>query len=314
MKVVTYETGVTDPPVEVPVSLCESDNMPSSAMRCDILPKDTPCDDGNSDTTNDQCNSRAADAECVGVVAMVSKLRFDIAVDDIALPDAATATPEEIDSSPAAVAIKEALASELRSTFGSDVTIVVVSIAAGSMVVDYRIEVPVAAATQDNKAAAMESLSDGLTVAVSLPAADGTGDVQLPDPIVAPLVTYAYVRQAPTCPVTCSSDCGAPAVLRSDIYRCLVDGAPVQGATACINALGAPPSTRTTCCSAADPEFCKAPMPVLSASFVPNQGGEEPPLPTGGDDGDELPDKTSTGTTVATMASLLATSVLLGAM
>jgi hypothetical protein len=254
---------------------------------------------------------------------MVSKLRFDIDIDNIDLPDAATATSEEIDSSPAAVAIKEALASELGSAFGPDATIIIISIAAGSMVVDYRIEVPVAAATQENKAAAMESLSDGLTAAVALPAADGTGDVQLPDPIAAPLVTYAYVRVAPTCPVTCSNDCGTPALLRSDVYRCLVDGAPVQGATACINALGAPPSTRTTCCSAADPESCRAPMPILSASFNRNQGGEELPPPSGGDDGDDgddsddgenVPDKTSTGTTVAFMASLLAASALLGAM
>jgi hypothetical protein len=313
MKIVTYESGITDPPAEVPASACVEE-MPETARECDILPTGTPCDDGNVETTDDKCISRAADAQCAGVVAIVSSLMFEAPVENLALPDA-TATPEEINSSPAAEAIKAALLTELAPAFGQDATITIIGIAAGSLIVDYRIEVPVEEATADNRDAALDTLSDGLSTNVELPGQDGTA-VQLPDPIPAPLVSYAYSFTAAICTVTCSNDCGQAAIARSDIYTCLVDGIP-GALSACHQALGPPPETRTTCCPAADPDTCRAPMPILSASFNRNQGAEELPPPSDDETDDETgdfrsPTKVSSGA-VAAPIGLLAASALLGA-
>jgi len=292
MKIVTYESGITDPPSEVPAQMCQVEEMPETVRECEILPAGTPCSDGRAETTNDRCTERAPGAQCAGVVAMASRLLFEASVEDgfseVALPSP-TATPAEINASPAAVAIKEALLSELAPAFGAETTIVIISITGGSLIVDYRVEVPLGGATAENKAAALDSLSDGLSTDIILPMQDGN-EMQLPDPIPAPMVSYAYFFTAATCPFTCSNDCGQVAITRSDLYTCLIDGTP-GALSACHQTLGPPPETRTTCCPASDPLTCRAPMPILSASFSRNQDNDEVPSPRDDDTDDETGDQ-----------------------
>merc|ERR1711871_1269731 len=175
----------------------------------------------------------------------------------------------------------------------------ILSISSGSLIVDYRIEIPADAATEDNKAAATSLIKDSMEV--ELPLTTG-GTASLENPVVERFVTYSYVKTVGTCPSTCSNECGAPAIAVDDIYTCVEDGVAVAQ-SACSPKLGDVPVTRTTCCSAADPETCIARVvPVLSQSV----GGDEELVLE--DDGDALrstPDKTSSAMATLTSAGVV---------
>jgi hypothetical protein len=309
--VTTYESGsVTRETVSRSACGDIEGDVPVASRPCDTLPAGTPCDDNDRESTSDQCTSRDDDAQCAGKVVMESKLVFATPTEDIALPGPG----EDVDTSPAATAIKAGLVSGLGASLGEDVTITVLSISSGSMVVDYSIEVPAATATPEAKAAAEGSLAGSVEVALPL---EGGGEQQMPAPAIQRFVTYAYVRTAGVRTGTCSTACGARAVVANDIYTCTENGLGVA-LSSCVPSLGQVPVTRTECCPDADPDTCVGQTSDDDENAPGPAGDSDSDSADAGDGDDGTPDdrivlnrKTSAGVTVGAAASVVVATLFL---
>jgi hypothetical protein len=273
---------------------------PADIRVCAPLPEDSPCDDRNDETVDDRCGSTKA-GSCAGKIALVSSVTFDIPIFE--LDDTQTASSDDagnetarpaVDSSPIARVVKPALATALTAG-GMNCTeddIVVLSISAGSLVVDYRVQVPPVLATPSIRAAAAAAVADpasvGLpvdTMAISVVTTDASGNAitvtSSNTPIVEAFRSYAYVLLAGSCPAAadCSSICGTAALTAPDEYTCHEDGELIDDQEPCVSALGGVPSSSTECCPAADPDACRPAPPPESAPepepavTVPISGG-----------------------------------------
>jgi hypothetical protein len=254
-----YSNGAVTRAVADDPTSCEGD-APATTMDCRALESGAACDDDDGNVG--ACSDAGA---CVGKQVLKSALTFPVAAEDVALPEA-TATPEEITASPIGVALSASIKSSLEATLGSDIIVAILSIQAGSLVVDYNVEVP-STVTVDASAAAT-ALEAGLTsTPPTLPAADGgAGTVSAGTAYVEPFKTYAYSRTAGCAAASdCSNACGFEGETAADVYRCLEDGAAVA-AEACVDAgIGAAPTSDSTCCPAADVDTCVASAAALTA-------------------------------------------------
>jgi hypothetical protein len=157
-----------------------------------------------------------------------------------------------------AVALKDSLTTTLTASLGEGVEVVILGLSAGSLVVDYKVDVP-AAITVDatDKSSAVDAIA--AAPAVQIPTTSGT-PIPASAPIVEAFKSYAYVRTAGTCPVApadCSAACGYEGLSVADVYACKEDGVSVAE-DSCVSAgIGAAPSSETTCCPAADEDTCE---------------------------------------------------------
>ena len=261
-----YSTGAVVRATATDAAECTA-TEPAATQTCDFLAVDTPCDDNVAETTGDVCTAGDATGVCEGKQVLVSALTFDMDI-------------TTIDQSAAGAVLSASIKSSLSASLGSDIVVTILSIAAGSLVVDYKVEVPAATvvdqAAKDDAAAAIAGAA-----AIDMPAPSG-GTVAAPTPIVEPFKSYAYVRSAGSCPSeACDAACGYVGLAVSDVYACQEDGVNVA-ASSCVGAgIGAAPETDTECCPAADDETCEksaaevtAPPPSVADVCAGLQGQE----------------------------------------
>lgn len=229
---------------------------PSSTQECPAQEVGSSCDDGSDATMNDRCT---AEGTCVGKVALTSKVTFNIPAEDLSIP------AEDLDASPLAMSIKEGLQPVL-SAAGMDCSvddIQILGLAAGSLVIDYRVNVAVSpgstTVSDGVKNGAVASMGN---VALTIPA-EATISGNAPAPILAgtmtvesdPFQSFAYARTRECSPGSdasgeaCTVSCGANAIVEGDTYACIVDGL-VASPGDCELALGPAPVTETVCCAA----------------------------------------------------------------
>ena len=269
MVLTVYSTGAVRRE-EALAENCEGDG-PATTQECETLPVGTVCDDGEAATTGDACN---ADGECKGTKVLKSKLVFAVDTETIALPPA-DASPEEVAASPAAVALAGSIKDSLVASFGDGINVVILRILAGSLVVDYNVEIPPeVVVTQAVRESAAESI--GRATPPELPAEDG-GTVALPAPYVEPFKSYSYSRTTGcTAGSECSNACGYVGEVAADFYTCLEDGVAVA-AVSCVDAgVGDEPQSQTVCCPPAPSiqEGC-----VQSAAQITAPARSAPPPP-----------------------------------
>ena len=251
---------------------CEEAERPSTTQACRNLDVGTRCDDRNPDTTNDVCTSDGDDAQCQGTVALVSAVTFNIPVESLDIPDE-SASAEDVDASPVALAVKTSLKPVLARSFGVRLTadsITVLRIRAGSLEVDYKVDLPPAAATEEAQDAAVAAIADPAAAglrpdAMDLSLTDTTGrQVVSNGALPQPFHTFSYVW-ANTCPAGqqpgvdssgCPSACGRSEVTARDSWRCLRDGSAVHSSLCEENGLGMLPLTFTQCCPAPEDGTC----------------------------------------------------------
>ena len=256
-----YSTGAVvraDEDLEVDATTECTGDEPAATQACATLAAGTPCDDSNPETTADQCTTAEAAGVCEGKQVLVSALTFDMDIATIDVSDIPVgATTEQITESAAGQALSTSIKASLTGSFGSDIVVTILSITAGSLVVDYKVDVPATAVVdQAHKDAAASAISAAADIA--LPAATGGGTVAASAPIVEPFKLYAYVRTAGSCPAaTCSAACGYEGLTAADVYACQEDGVSVAAAS-CVGAgIGAALTTATECCPAADADTCE---------------------------------------------------------
>ena len=244
-------------------SMCSGAKPPES-INCTASQDNDKCDDGDPETMGDVCTG----SSCAGKVALVAAVTF--AMPTAALQDLRIPT-EDVDASPLANAVKQSLVSALASSMtgltADDITILGLSTArrrrlqaGGSLVVDYKIEVAAAQATDTVKTAATTAAAAITTV--TIPAEATVSSTEITPTVTATaeaFVSYAYVKTAGTCPATpCSDVCGVDETTEPDTYACEADGAASADAS-CVGAGLVEPVTVTACCPAADVATCVEP-------------------------------------------------------
>ena len=221
---------------------CNAGLMPSESMQCLAVLDGAMCDDGDDETNNDVC----AGVTCAGKVALVSQLTFDIAVDVV------EGTQAFVDMEQS---IKGALASTLSGAnlncSADDITII--GIFAGSLVVDYKVELPAAAITPQVKTSAIEALADPASAMSTIVIVDASGvAVTAGAPTVQAFKSYAWKKEAESCSPTAS--CGVAETNLADAYVCQENaGVGLSDVTDafCSVPLGPKPATQTTCAGSA---------------------------------------------------------------
>ena len=264
---------------------------PATSLDCATQVAGLPCDDSDDQTMEDICETELA-GSCAGKVSLVAAVTYDIAFD---ATDVAAAVDENfnVNESPIAVAVKGKLATTLSASGMSCVEedITIISIAAGSLVIDYVVRVAAAVATPAIKAAAVAAVADPTTVglpaqmmAIQIDNAAGES-VFASGAVQEAFKSYAFVVSG-TCPVTpCRVLCGAAALTADDVYTCAEDGAPAN-MTLCVASLGLVPTTATLCCGATYPcvvVTVRPPEPEPEPELAPEPEVSAPSDPPGAD-------------------------------
>jgi hypothetical protein len=259
------------------------------SRECETQAVGTACDDGDEQTMGDVCMSELADS-CAGRVNLVAALTYDVAID---ASDVASMVDENyaVDESPIAAVLKEKLATTLSAANMSctvqDITIL--SIVAGSLVIDYVVRVPAALATPTIKAAASAAVADPTTVGLphammTIELSNTDGDTVIATGAVQEAFrSYAFVGSR-ACPATpCPVLCGAPVLIVEDIYSCIEDKVPTN-MSLCVASLGPVPTSSTLCCAATDScrDSTASSLPELEPESQPFvlQPEPEPAAPT----------------------------------
>jgi hypothetical protein len=194
---------------------------------------DSPCDDDDTKSMDDTCS---ASGECKGVVALGGELSYPLAVDTI--PDA-TSDPQaraELETSITTNLVTVLTVGGMTCTAAD---IVLTDISAGSVVIDYTVNVPPELATpevQSSAAAALADPPEGTSMAITI------GGETAAVAEVEPFKAYAWVKGA----VVCADACGTAAETVVDTYTCEEDGVGVD-ASLCIDNQLQEPSTTTYC-------------------------------------------------------------------
>ena len=232
-------------------------------------------------STPDACNANrdhctySADLLCQGKVSLVAEVRMDIAIDGASLA-AITDDAVDVDESPIATTFKAALQPILTAA-GMECTeddITILSIVAGSLVIDYKVEVPAESATPEIKDQAVAAVANPALVNLDPDAmAITVEDPITGDTIVAsgaqqePFKSFSYARLAGSCDAeelctgeltdgmcACSTACGQAATRAADIFTCLEEdperwiGQNEVQLLRCFASLGPAPATSTLCC------------------------------------------------------------------
>ena len=236
----------------------------SMTSMCAGKPVGTLCDDSNIETTGDNCQG-APGWSCIGEVALVSSVTFNIAIDevDLAALDIGDG-PDVIDNHPIASSAKQALARTLSAAgmqcVPSDLT--VLSINAGSLVIDYVVRVLPMFATPNVRADAVAAIADPASVglvdsamAIVVETADGS-EILGSGATTDTFTSYSW-SLSNVCP-QCSTRCGMAAKYRPgeghniDEYECMEDGR-TNLPHICRETIGAPPQSYLECCPATPP-------------------------------------------------------------
>jgi hypothetical protein len=161
---------------------------------------------------------------CAGKVQLAAKVDLPMDNANLVLPDA-NATPDEVDASPIADAVKTALATALavvkgdikiksiikttaRRRLGADASASALAstrrrLDVDGIAVDYAVELDATAAAAAKTASASMTVPD-----VTIPASANGGvalTVLSADIVPAPLVSYAWVTTKATCPTACGT-------------------------------------------------------------------------------------------------------------
>jgi hypothetical protein len=221
--------------------------MPANTAECPPVLDGSPCDDGNPETNNDVCDG----SSCAGKIALVSQLSFDIAVEIAEGSDEFIQVEQSIKTALAAT-----LAGAGLQCSADDITII--GLYAGSLVVDYRVEVPAAVVTPEIKTNAVDAIADPTSPMANIVIMDASG-VEVPTgaPSVLPFKTYAWKKQDAPCPVT--NSCGVESTSVMDTYICLENaglGLSTVPDAACVVSLGRKPETWTLCSGTPDCPTC----------------------------------------------------------
>ena len=289
-----YSNGAVARAVAGNATSCTNDR-PASVKQCPTLAPGTACDDANALTTGDVCTAAGA---CAGKQVLKSALTYPVAAEDVALPPA-NASPDEVTASPIGAAIKASLETSLAG-LGAGIVVTILKIQAGSLVVDYKVELPAAApiVTEETKNAATSAVAEAQ---IDLPTAAG-GTIAAGLPYVEPFKTYAYTRTAGcSAGSECSTACTFAGEVAADVYQCLEDGSPVSAESCVVAGIGAVPTSESTCCPAADPETCEASDAEVTAP---------PPCPDGNIADSELSTKDKARCAVAALKEKLGAGVI----
>ena len=220
------------------------------------LPDQSPCDDLNPLTSQDECTASI----CAGVTTLTSSLTFNVDAAGIPSPGSTERTTLEND-------IKSAIWGAITLAGMASVTtddITIVSIGAGSVVVDYNLRVPPEEATESirERATARFALSP---VSVNI----GGQIAQLSDAAIRPFTSMTWVKTTGAC--DSQATCGS---IVPDVYTCYEDGS-AQTSDVCLALLGPRPGSFSEC-------RCDAAGSVLSAPAPPHIDPTPPtpgPLP-----------------------------------
>lgn len=180
------------------VGQCQEADKPSTTQTCAPVLEGGSCDDGIAKTMNDVCN---ADGVCQGKVQLKAEASLPINLSDLSQGALNTigGTEEELNASPLAASVKSSLATSLDVAEDS---ITIKSIVAGSVVIDYRIALPIE--ESDAAREASVAAASGVGVEITIPAAaSATGSAEVVMAEVSPLVSYAWVEGSPVCSDTC---------------------------------------------------------------------------------------------------------------
>ncbi len=275
VKVSIFSTGAVQREIEIlavgETSGCEEAERPSTTRSCENLQAGSPCNDHDPDTTGDVCTSESDDAQCMGVVALVAAVTFNVPVESLGLDE--LDPMEDIDASPIALAVKSSLRPVLEHSFAvrlTDDSIEILRIQAGSLDIDYKVELPPVAVTDEAKDTAVAAIANpeasGLRPdAMDLTVTDTNGRTVVSNgALPQPFRSYSYVWSA-RCPARqqpgvdssgCPNACGSSEVIARDSWRCLEDGSLVHPSLCAQNGLGDLPVTYSQCCPWPDDETC----------------------------------------------------------
>lgn len=182
----------------------------------------------NIETSDDICASVSA-GSCAGKVKLAAQVQLPIDTSNLVMPGTDD-TPEQINASPIAAAVKDGLAAALAGVTVPDITVNGITTVTSSgrrrlqddvdgIAVDYVIALPPAAAATAKADSATMTVPD-----VVVPAeATTTGSaitVASADIVAPPLKSYAWVEAAATCP----TECGAASSTPANTFTCAEDG------------------------------------------------------------------------------------------
>ena len=223
---------------------CDTGTMPNATSECAAVSAGTACDDGDDATMNDVCT----ESTCAGKVALVSKLTFDIAIDDASdLPDENSTAFRDMETD-----VKNALAATLTAgaleCTADDITIL--SIAAGSLIIDYKVEVAASAVSEETKASALAAVADPASPLAAVTVTDSSGASLTTGAATAEdFTSYTYKKTSGICPG--APACGGAAPVVADTYVCQESSNGSSLVTVadsvCVTPLGAKPTSQTTC-------------------------------------------------------------------
>ena len=228
---------------------CDGNAKPVATSACAAITTGMSCDDGDAQTMSDSCKGTV----CAGKVALVSQLRFDIAIDDVSdLPAEGSDSYKSMEAD-----IKAALAATLTSASlectAEDVTII--SINAGSLVIDYKVEVAAETASPAARSSAVAAVASPGSPLAAIVITDSSGRSLTTGAAVAEeFISYAYTRVPGACPA--EPACGTAATVVEDNYLCQENfgtGLIPTGDSVCVAPLGPKPASQTTC---PDPPSC----------------------------------------------------------
>ena len=228
---------------------CNSNAKPVVTSACAAMTTGMSCDDGDDQTMNDVCIGMV----CAGKVALVSQLTFNIAIDDSSDLPATDSEPYRRMETDIKSALAVSLSSASLECCEEDITII--SISAGSLVIDYKVEVEAEAVTPEAKSSALAAVADPGSPLAAIVVTDSSGQSLTTGAAVAePFTSYAYKRIPGACPT--EPACGSAATVVEDSYLCQENygtGLVTTGDPVCVAPLGPKPTTQTTC---PDPPPC----------------------------------------------------------
>lgn len=247
---------------------CDSNTKPVATSVCAAITTGMSCDDGDDQTMRDSCQGTV----CAGKVALVSQLRFDIAIDDVSdLPAEDSESYKSMETD-----IKAALAATLTSASlectVEDITII--SISAGSLLIDYKVEVAAEAVSPETRSSAVAAVASPSSPLAAIVITDSSGQSLTTGAAVGEeFISYAYTRVPGACPT--EPACGTAALVVEDSYLCQENfgtGLIPTGDSVCIAPLGPKPTSQTT---------CPDPLPCPTCSDW-TQNGDETGVDCGG--------------------------------
>ena len=165
-------------------------------MPCGV---DAACNDGNDATTEDVCSEAG---ECAGTVTLGAQLSYDIPAD--AIPEPASPERAQLELT---VTSNLALVLSAGGMICAPDDLTVISIAGGSVVIDYTVEVAVEFSSPEIRATARAAVEDPASAGLDAEAMAVTiGGQTASGASAMHFRSYAWVLSAAVCPEACGTD------------------------------------------------------------------------------------------------------------